>query len=108
MNLPRANAVFAVRDHPHCGEPLVEADRGILEDGSNLDGELAFRMASLALPHTPGRHKRDFPRSASGAHDAILAPATVGKVVDAVIGVAKVLNRLLKCLWFVCHAHNLA
>ena len=49
MNLPRANAVFAVRDHLHCGEPLVEADWRIFKDGSNLDRELAFRMASLAL-----------------------------------------------------------
>ena len=51
VNFVGTNAVFAVGNHPHSGEPLVQADRDILEDRADLDGELAAsRCLRLALP----------------------------------------------------------
>ena len=41
VNLPRANTVLAANQHPQGGEPLLQRDWRILEDGFDLDGELA-------------------------------------------------------------------
>src|SRR5260370_30582320 len=47
-NLVGANTIAAIDQHPQSREPLVQRNRGILEDRSNLDGKLA--TALLALP----------------------------------------------------------
>jgi hypothetical protein len=105
VNLPRANAVFAVGEHPHCREPLVEADRRVLENGTHLHGELAFRMAGLALPH-PARGNEAHVCGATGrAHDAI-TPAPCYEIGEAVVRVREIFNRLLESFGFVCVSHN--
>src|SRR5712692_8724532 len=35
VNLPRTDAVFAIRNHPHRAEPLIQRDRRILKDGAD-------------------------------------------------------------------------
>src|ERR1700688_1702958 len=45
-NLVAADSVLAVSDHPSCDHPLIQRNRGIFHDGSNLDGELALGMMS--------------------------------------------------------------
>jgi hypothetical protein len=49
----RADPVLAVGDQPHGDEPLVERDRGVLEDRPDLDAELL--LAGLALPEAACR-----------------------------------------------------
>ena len=45
-----ADSVLTGDDQPHGKHPLVHAQRGILENTGNLDGELF--LASLAKPET--------------------------------------------------------
>ena len=106
MNLPRANAVLAVGNHPHRGEPFVESDRRILEDSPHLDRELTLLMPSLALPHAAGGNEGNFLRATDRADNAI-RPAPCHKVIQAVICIREVLNSLLECLGFVFHAPRL-
>ena len=47
----RRNAVAVAREHPHGRKPLVEANRGVLKDRPDLDGELPTTMA--AAPCVP-------------------------------------------------------
>lgn len=100
VNFPRANTVLAVSHHPHCGKPLIETDGAILEDGSNLHRELAFRMASLALPDAASGNIAHVRTATGGAGDSI-APASGHKVRDAIIGLGEVLHRLHECFGFV-------
>jgi hypothetical protein len=55
VHLVAADPVLAVGGHPDCGEPLPQVDRAVLEDGSDLGGELATRMLLLAFPQTASR-----------------------------------------------------
>jgi hypothetical protein len=89
------HAVLAVDDHPHRGEPLIQANRGILEDGPRLQGELPQRMLFAALPAIILRLKDDVLTSAARACDAI-RPATGHEIVAAVIGIGEVENGSLK------------
>jgi hypothetical protein len=54
-NLARADAVLAVHEQPKRSEPLVEAERGILENRSGLQRELGHRMLLVALPAADAR-----------------------------------------------------
>lgn len=107
VNLPRTDSVLTVRNHPHRSEPLVETNRRILKDGSDLDAELRFRMASLALPHTARFHERNGFRSASWAHNTV-GPSPRNEIVNAVIRIGEILNRLLESLGFLFHKPILA
>src|SRR5207248_720378 len=96
-DLVGANAVLAVRNEPHRRKPLVKTERRILKDGSDLDGKLRLRMASLALPVTPRRHKTDILGIAVRAHNAA-RPAIECKVVQAVVRVREIDDRVLQGL----------
>jgi|ERR1017187_6180929 hypothetical protein len=50
VKLPRANPIPVAANHPHCRKPLVQTERGILENGPDLDGELALGVLVAALP----------------------------------------------------------
>jgi hypothetical protein len=93
VNLPRANAILAANQKPESREPLLQRDWRILEDGINLDGELAATGA--ALPpllslEVIGIH--GVPTRAVRATWAI-GPAHSGYSVNTNLFVAKVLNR---------------
>jgi len=102
MNLPRRNAILAIRNHPHYRQPLVQTQRRILKNASGLDAELRLGMASLALPETARRNERHILATARRASHA-MRPAAKRKVVNAVIGIREKLNRVRERLWFVCH-----
>ena len=106
-NFITADAVLAVREHPCCGKPLVQANRGILKDSPNLDGELALGVMASTLPSAPRGIEANLLRSATGTRNA-LRPSPYRKVVDAVVRIRKVDNCFLKALRFgshgVCHA----
>ncbi len=48
MQLIRANPILAGAEHPHGSEPLIQPDRIVLKDGSDLDRDLL-----LVGPVTP-------------------------------------------------------
>ncbi len=97
----RANPVPAVYEHPESGEPLVQSDRGILEDGAELDGELL--VALLALPALLSLQVVVLFVAARGAFRAI-CPSEASYGVNADLLVRKVPDRGLKCLWL-CAFH---
>src|SRR5207245_629295 len=71
VKLVRANAVLAVGSEPHCRKLLVQANRRIFKDRSNLGRKLLTRMSSLALPNFGVRQKRHALGTATRACDAI-------------------------------------
>jgi hypothetical protein len=95
VNLPRANPVFGVGDHPYSSQPLIQAQRRILKDGSSLDRELTAVVALVALPAVVLRLKYDTVAAASRADDAI-GPAASYYILAAILGTRKVDNRFLK------------
>jgi len=98
------DSVLTVSEHPSRGEPFVEADGRILEDGAHLDGELPFWMMTGTLPDAPRGIERNALGATSGADNA-LRPAPRDKVVETIIGVREVQDCFLQALWF---AHGIA
>ena len=90
----RANAVFAVGNHPHCDKPLIEWERGIFHNGSDFCGELPLRMLALAFPDAAGGKETDFLTPACRTFD-IVRPAARNHEVNAVIGIGEVNDGLL-------------
>ncbi len=97
-----ANSVLAVDHHPDNGKPLVEADRGVLEDGSYFDRELAVMVNALALPLPLISEEAGVSATASRA-DHLAVPPSRNQVGKAVVGVSEVKNCFLQGLWFVAH-----
>ena len=105
-NLVTTHAVFTVGQHPCNREPLIKADRRVLKDRSNLDGEFAARMVASALPSAALRIDTDPRRAAPGANNTI-RPAASREIVNAVRLTCKVENRFLKALRFFDHVTHL-
>src|SRR5271157_1340911 len=104
-NLATTHTILAVEDHPHCRKPLVQAERRILEDGSNLDRKLPPWMAHAALPAQLILEKPDARTTASRADNAVLPLRTTGdKIAKAILLIGEVQDCLLQGLWFVFHA----
>src|SRR6266852_3215078 len=101
-NLVTADTVFAVRKHPRCREPLVQRDRRILVDRSDLDGELALGVMAATLPSTALCIEANLGGSATGTNYTV-RPATDSNVVDAVVRIREVDDRFLKALGFMFH-----
>ena len=97
-NFIRTDSVLAVRDDPDCHEPLVQAERGILEDAPNLDAELPMVMHTLALPFALISKKPRIGAPASRA-DYAARPSPSHKVIQATVCVAEIDNRFLQRLW---------
>ena len=103
-----ADPVLAIHDQPNGGQPLVERQRGVLEDGSGFQGELGAGMLAIALPHSRFRKIAHVIRAALWAtHDAI-GPAKLHHELFAVLEVGKVYNCLLKGLGFGVHESSMA
>ncbi len=96
------DAVFAVGNHPHCDEPLVERQSRILKDSPDLHRELFASVLALAFPHAASGDKANFFALTSRAGNAI-GPAPRNHELEAVIGVSEVNNGLLEGLWFGVH-----
>src|SRR4051794_40326005 len=64
LDFVRANAIFAVGDHPNGGEPFVKTKRAVFKDGAYFGAELALGVLLFA-----------FPRAARGNVAHVLAPA---------------------------------
>ncbi len=84
----RRDAVLAVGDEPDGGKPLVESERGVLEDRPDLERELL--LAPLALPDPTGGDERGLAMSASGAKDLAISPAHLENEVESAVSVGEV------------------
>src|SRR6185503_18178306 len=83
VNVVRANAVFAIDDHPNGSQPLVQTERRILEDGADFNGELSLLVRALALPLVLLLQKRHVFASAGRAFNAV-RPSARGKIIQAI------------------------
>jgi hypothetical protein len=104
MDFVRANAVLATGNHPDRNEPLIQAERRVFKDRSDLSGKLALGVCALALPFALLRKKRNVITSTSRTNDAI-RPAASDQIRKAIIGIVEEYNRFLKCLW-AFHTHD--
>src|SRR5579863_617609 len=103
----RANSVLAVRNQPHSHKPFVQANRRVLKDSPDLDGELPTRMIRPALPHAAGSEADIFAPASRADYTA--RPSADNQVVKAVVGVREVDDCLLKGSGFgghVCVLHD--
>lgn len=91
------NTVFCGANDPDGRKPFLQSKRRILKDGSDLRGELAFRMCALALPFLLVGKPRHISPSASGASDAI-GPSVRDHIGNTVVGVCEEDYGLLKSL----------
>src|SRR6266851_2331291 len=79
-NFIGANPVFAVDEHPQSGKPLVERDCTVLENRSDLDGELLVTL--FALPAALSLKVVVLSMSTLGTYRAV-RPAESGNRVNA-------------------------
>ncbi len=106
VDLVGGHAVLAVGDHPDRDEPLVQAERAVLEDRPDLGGELAAGVDRLALPHPAGldeAHVRGAARRA--AHT--LGPAKADHRGQRHVGVREVADGVREGEGFVAHGLTL-
>jgi hypothetical protein len=89
-DLVAADAVLAVDQHPHGWKPLRERNRAVLEDRTNLDGELF--TALLALPNAAGAYIGDGLLLAVRACHAV-GPAEARDKHGRYVDVAEIGNR---------------
>ena len=95
----RANAILAAHDQPHCGKPLFKRNRGILENGSDLEREFLARVVLVALVQAGIGKILYFERAALRTAHLAIRPAVCNHELLTVLKVAEVLNGLLKCFW---------
>jgi hypothetical protein len=108
LNFPRANSVLHAGLHPNCGEPLVQTERRVFHDGSDLDTKLRLWVAVATLPEAAGSNIANVLRSASRANDAVLPFRTMRhEVANATVRIVEVYVCLLERLWFAVYfAHT--
>jgi hypothetical protein len=70
-----ADAVLGIGDHPDGGEPFVQGDRRVLEDGSDLHRKLALGVLVLALPEATSRDVAHVVPATGGALNYAIGPA---------------------------------
>ncbi len=96
------NPILGIHDEPNGNHPLVHAERGILEDGSDLDRKLLLTV--LAEPNAAGRDKRVLNTLAAWASDLAIRPAQLYGIVKRALRVREESNcflqrlRKLECL----------
>ena len=93
VNLPATDSVLSIDDHPYCGHPLVESKRGVLKNGSNLDGELLF--ASLTEPMPPSLNERMLVIAATRTQNPSIWPAKVHGIDESPLRIGEVNDGLL-------------
>lgn len=106
-DLATADTVLAIQDEPHCGKPLFQTERGILENGSNLHGELPLGVTGAALPAELLFEEADFGATTDWANNTDFPPGAAGnEVAQAVLLIREVDNCFLKSLGIVSGFHS--
>ncbi len=96
-NLARGHPIFCRSDEPHSGKPLIQTERGILKDRSDLDRELLAAVFILAFPQPTGGNELHFLATA-GRTDNPIRPTLQSKELEAGVRIGKEYNGFLKCL----------
>jgi len=96
------NAILVIDDHPHSGEPFVQPERAILEDGPNLDRELTLGMPALATPKTPSSDKANLNATAGWAGNTV-RPAENHHKGKASVGISEIPDGFEQGFGFVLH-----
>ena len=99
VEFPRGNPIPVAGNHPHGRKPLVQAERRILKNRAELDGELRLRVPGLALEHAAGSNETDILGAASRAYRNAIIPAVGGKVANAVVWIFEVNHCIQKGFW---------
>jgi hypothetical protein len=99
-NLPRRDTVLGIRDEPHCRKPFIQAERAILKNRSNLDGELAFRVVRATLPAEMLFEKTYADAPAGRAFHNAVRPSLGGKKLQTVFRTCKINDCFLKSRWY--------
>ena len=97
-DLVGTDSVFAVSKQPHCDQPLVEWNRGVLENRADFNRELL--AAIQAGPHQARLKKRQFFPSAAWTLRAVF-PLRLGYCFQARHGVREVLHCFQQTAFFV-------
>lgn len=90
VKLVGADPVLRAGKKPDRGEPLVEPNRAVLEDGADLDRELLPRVLDLAAPQPTGGDEVDFLAAAGRASDLAVRPPQTDQVAEANVRVREV------------------
>src|SRR6267142_4207480 len=99
------DSVLGVHNEPNGNHPLVHAKCGILEDRTNLNGELF--LAALAEPMAARRDKRMFRSLAAWARYLVVRPPQLYRVIERALRVTEICDGFLQRLGkreCVCHA----
>src|SRR5947209_797759 len=97
MNLPRADAVLIIPNHPCSHEPFIQRQGRILEDRADLSGKLTVTVYALALPFPLVLQEHNIFPPTGGTGNAI-GPAESNHVLKAVVVISEVKDCFLKCL----------
>jgi hypothetical protein len=95
-DLVARNAILAVGNEPHGGEPLAQRDGRLIENRADLHRELLPAFRGAALPNSASLKEHRFLGRAVRALYAF-GPALARKVVQSVVGIIEVNNRFGQC-----------
>jgi hypothetical protein len=91
MQLISANPILAGAEHPHGSEPLIQPDRIVLKDGSDIDRELP--PAGPAPPEAVAPQVLVvFVQHAAGGANRIVQPAEVCDAFGSHVQTGEVAN----------------
>lgn len=91
-----ANAVLAIAKNPVSAHPLIQPDRGILENGSDLKAELF--LTSGTKPDTAGFDEGMLLRSTTRAANYTVREPQIECVLESTVSVREVDDCLLECV----------
>jgi hypothetical protein len=97
-NFAGTDTILGIGDEPHTGEPLLQTQRGVFEDSSNLRGKLPLGMGALALPLFLSGEEGYVLAATGWANDNTIGPSLHSHEFKAVIDIGEVNDCLLKCL----------
>jgi hypothetical protein len=103
-----ANPVLTVQNHPRCGKPFFQTNRGVFHDRADLDGKLSLRVPITALPPRLILEETNIGTPAGRANYAVFPLGATGdQIVKTVRRISEVKYRFLKSLRFVSGFHTL-
>jgi hypothetical protein len=95
-HLAGTNAVLAVAENPISAHPLVESERAVLEDRSNLEAELL--LATSAEPNPAGLDEGVLLRPATRAANNTIREPQIERVLKGAERIAEVDDCVLQCV----------
>jgi hypothetical protein len=95
------DAVLGVGNHPDGGQPFVQSDGAILENGPGLDRKLPPRVLAPAFPNSAGMDEPYIVTTTGGASNHAIRPSDVNHEVQANVGIGEVADGFNQGSWFI-------